>query len=76
MKTYILGMSLGASGLATMLGIYSVIGNSHLSLICAGMTGLFGIASFFVGLAYPSTVVDTQTFDKNTNIQTNTRKFN
>lgn len=74
MKTYILGISLGASGLATLLGIYGVLASSQLGVVCAGITGLFGIASFFVGLAYPVSVVDTQTFDTNTT--TTTRKFN
>lgn len=79
MKQKILLVSLGAAGLATLfgiLGVYSghVVGgdldatvNTFISSVryyqLAGICGLFGIASFFVGLAYPATTVETSTVD-------------
>ena len=76
MKKYILGTSLGSSGLATLSGLYGVVGNSDKAVFFALCFGLFGIASFFVGLAYPVAVVDTQTFDNETKTTTNVRKYN
>lgn len=77
MKQKILLISLGAAGLATLLGILGIYsetvnadGDAITSLVStahylqlAGVSGLFGIASFFVGLAYPKTVVETSTVD-------------
>lgn len=69
MKQKILLTSLGAAGLATIFGIGAVwgqgVGYGHgaegafITTVrlyqLAGISGLFGIASFFVGLAYPVT---------------------
>jgi hypothetical protein len=70
MKQKILMVSLGAAFLASIFGISAVLGQnggispeafmSTLRLYqMAGIFGLFGIASFFVGLAYPAGSVTT-----------------
>lgn len=67
MKQKILLASLGSSGMATLLGIIAVYGGNGKvdgsSIELATVFGLFGIAAFFVGLAYPKTVVETSTVD-------------
>ncbi len=67
MKNYILLTSLGAAGLATVFGIWAV----RLYQL-ASISGLFSIASFFVGLAYPSTSTIVTSLDQVN--QTETRK--
>lgn len=79
MKQKILLISLVSAGLATVLGIlgiYSghvvagdvdatlntIVSAAHYYQL-ATVFGLFGIASFFVGLAYPATTVETSTVD-------------
>lgn len=61
-KQNILRFSLSAFCLSTLLGLYvtfSVHGedesakNSARTTVAAGIVGLLGISSFFVGLAYP-----------------------
>lgn len=70
MKKNILLVSLGAAGVATILGVGAVLSQNFvgsqadmLTAITAttrlyqlaGISGLFSIGSFFVGLAYPTT---------------------
>lgn len=74
MKKNILFASLGSAGIATLLGLIGIytstsgitqadalegVGSVMRYYQMAGVFGLFSIASFFVGLAYPSTVVET-----------------
>lgn len=54
MKQKILLVSLIAAIIATGLGTYSILYNSDKSLYLAFVSGLFGIASFFVGSVYPT----------------------
>lgn len=74
MKQKILMVSLSSALLASVFGIVAVLhqgsistGEEALSTLVttarlyqlAGISGLFGIASFFVGLAYPASVTET-----------------
>ncbi len=91
MKQYILLVSLGAALLATIFGGWAVIGQHNLDTLdgatnaalntirlyqLAGISGLFSIASFFVGLAYPvtRTEVSSQSYDVVNKTTTDTRK--
>ncbi len=72
MKRTILLTSLGASIIATVLGVSSVFvhaENKVFELAC--IAGLFGIASFFVGLAFP--VSETVTTEQSPDGATHTR---
>ncbi len=72
MKQYILIASLVAAAVATGLGVWAVLDqyavDSFLSSSrlyqLAGISGLFSIASFFVGMVYPLTTVTVINRDK------------
>lgn len=52
-KKRILQVSLGSFGVATVLGLVAIGAASPVVPMYAGVFGLMGISSFFVGLAYP-----------------------
>jgi hypothetical protein len=82
MKNYILGGSLVASGLATACGIAAAVVHynvtidnlgqylSYVSMLyqLAGIFGLFGIASFFIGLAFPASISETSTIGNDSTV--------
>jgi hypothetical protein len=75
MKNYILLASLGAAGIATILGVRAVLAPEHASSVLyslAFISGLFSLSSFLVGLAYPSTTTVITSLD--TVNQTETRR--
>lgn len=62
MKEKILIGSLVSSGVATGLGVVSIVTGSSLAWGLAGIVGLMGIASFFVGYAFPGEQIQTSTY--------------
>lgn len=52
-KKVILQVSLGSFAVATLLGIVAIGAASPTVPLYAGVFGLMGIGSFFVGLAFP-----------------------
>ena len=90
MKQKILLVSFGAAGLATLLGILGIysetmadgeietiksfVSTAHYFQL-AGVSGLFSISSFFVGLAYPASVTHVTEYSDGTNKGIETRKI-
>lgn len=68
MKKTILLTSLGSASVSTIIGLASIYASNKFAtdlFSAACVIGLFSISSFFVGLAFPSTIVETYSSSDN-----------